>query len=85
MTIGGVGANELTVNSALFLRWNLHVVAPHVGETAVGIVRTGEGMALKRYLAQRVNGCTGRGVAIKNAWHRSKLTIPAGKKADGLP
>lgn len=59
MTFRGISADELTVDLAFILGWELHVVAPHIGETTIGVVRAGEGITFELYLAQWIDGCTG--------------------------
>ena len=59
MTFRGISADELTVDLAFILGWELHVVAPHIGETTVGVVRAGKSVALELYHAEWIDGCTG--------------------------
>lgn len=85
MTFRGIGADELTVDLAFILGWELHVVAPHIGETTIGVVRAGEGVSLELYLAEWIDGCAGRRITIEDTPHRGELAILAAEQADGLP
>ena len=83
--MGNIRTDETSMDFPLVRRRELHIIAPHIPEPAVRIVRTREHVAFELYFLQRINGRAGRRIAVQDPCHGREFTILPAEQTDGTP